>query len=81
MRRFTRLTNAFSKKLENHLHMVALYTVWYNYVKLHKGIGFRLLCLSDWFWSVKDFGNMIEAAANKPGKRGALQKHRPEISN
>ncbi|RUW27706.1 DDE domain-containing protein [Mesorhizobium sp. M4B.F.Ca.ET.215.01.1.1] len=29
-RRFTRLTNAFSKKFENHVHMVAIYTVWYN---------------------------------------------------
>ena len=38
MRRFTRLTNAFSKKLENHVHMIALYTVWYNFVKLHKTI-------------------------------------------
>lgn len=36
MRRFTRLTNAFSKKFENHMHMVALYTVWYNFVKMHK---------------------------------------------
>jgi len=36
MRRFTRLTNAFSKKGENHCHMVALYTVWYNYVRQHK---------------------------------------------
>ena len=36
MRRFTRLTNAFSKKFENHMHMVALYTVWYNYVKQRK---------------------------------------------
>jgi hypothetical protein len=36
MRRFTRLTNAFSKKFENHVHMVALYTVWYNFVKTHK---------------------------------------------
>ena len=35
-RRFTRLTNAFSKKLANHCHMVALYTVWYNFVKMHK---------------------------------------------
>jgi hypothetical protein len=33
MRRFTRLTNAFSKKFENHMHMVALCTVWYNFVK------------------------------------------------
>ncbi len=38
MRRFTRLTNAFSKKIENHVHMVALYTVWYNFVKQHKSL-------------------------------------------
>jgi hypothetical protein len=36
MRRFTRLTNALSKKFENHVHMVALYTVWYDFVKAHK---------------------------------------------
>src|SRR6266851_1953036 len=38
MRRYTRLTNAFSKKIENHIHMVALYTVWYNFVKQHKSL-------------------------------------------
>jgi IS1 family transposase len=36
IRRFTRLTNAFSKKFENHVHMVALYTVFYNWTKIHK---------------------------------------------
>jgi IS1 family transposase len=36
MRRFTRLTNAFSRKVENHEHMVALYTVWYNWIRTHK---------------------------------------------
>lgn len=36
MRRFTRLTNAFSKKFENHAHMVAIYTVWYNWIRPHK---------------------------------------------
>jgi hypothetical protein len=35
-RRFTRLTNAFSKKLETHAHMVALYALWYNYIRIHK---------------------------------------------
>src|SRR3979490_2660822 len=35
-RRYTRLTNAFSKKFENHCHMVALYTVWYNWMRKHK---------------------------------------------
>jgi hypothetical protein len=32
--RFTRLTNAFSKKLESHAHMVALYALWYNFVRI-----------------------------------------------
>ena len=36
MRRFTRLTNGFSKKAENHAHMVALYSVFYNWTKIHK---------------------------------------------
>ena len=36
MRRFTRLTNAFSKKLENHMHAVALYFMHYNFCRVHK---------------------------------------------
>lgn len=35
MRRFTRLTNAFSKKIENHCHTIALHFVYYNFVKQH----------------------------------------------
>ena len=35
MRRFTRLTNAFSKKIENHARAVALYSVWYNFCRTH----------------------------------------------
>ncbi|MGH7039806.1 MAG: IS1 family transposase [Stellaceae bacterium] len=64
MRRFTRLTNAFSKKIENHAHMVALYAIWYNFVRIHKtlrvspamaaGIETRL-------WSMEDVVRLIEA--------------------
>lgn len=62
MRRFTRLTNAFSKKLENHAHMVALYALWYNFVRVHKtlrmspamaaGIETRL-------WSMEDVVRLV----------------------
>jgi len=38
MRRFTRLTNAHSKKIENHCHALALYFVWYNWVRPHSAI-------------------------------------------
>ena len=38
-RRFTRLTNALSRKFGNHVHMVAIYTVWYNFVKCEAGNG------------------------------------------
>ena len=64
MRRFTRLTNAFSKKLENHAHAVALFMVYYNFCKLHKahrlspamaaGVTKRL-------WEVSDIVSVLEA--------------------
>ncbi len=38
MRRYTRLTNAFSKKLENHMHELALYFTWYNWIRPHKSL-------------------------------------------
>jgi IS1 family transposase len=74
MRRFTRLTNAFSKKFENHMHMVALYTVWYNFVKQHKtlsGLSPAMASgLSDTLWSMGDIAALVEAAEPTPGKRG-----------
>ncbi len=39
MRRFTRLTNAFSKKFENHCHALALYFFFYNFCRVHKTLG------------------------------------------
>jgi IS1 family transposase len=73
MRWFTRLTNAFSKKVENHEHMVRLYTVWYNFVRMHK----TLRCspamaagLSQTLWSMDDIVRLIDAQAEAPKPRG-----------
>src|SRR6266480_1592962 len=38
MRRFTRLTNGFSKKLENHMHAVSLHFMHYNFCRIHKSL-------------------------------------------
>jgi IS1 family transposase len=70
MRRFTRLTNGFSKKAENHAHMVALYTVWYNWMKLHKTLRVTPAMqagLADRVFDIADLVELIEQAeAPKP---------------
>jgi IS1 family transposase len=61
-RRFTRLTNAFSKKFENHVHMVALYTVFYNFVKIHKTLRVTPAMqagVSDHVWSFEEVVGLV----------------------
>lgn len=68
MRRFTKLTNAFSKKLQNHAHMVALYALWHNFVRVDKtvrmspamaaGVEMRL-------WSMENVVAMIDEYAER----------------
>lgn len=63
--RFTRLTNAFSKKFENHVHMVALYTVFYNFTKIHKTTRVTPAMaagLTDRVWDMADVVALIEQA-------------------
>ena len=65
MRRFTRLTTGFSKKLENHVHMVALYTVFYNWTRIHKTLRTspaQAAGLTDRLWDMADVVKLIEAA-------------------
>jgi len=60
-RRFTRLTNAFSKKIENHAAAVALYFMHYNFVRVHQSLRVTPAMeagLADHVWSVKE---MLEA--------------------
>ena len=84
MRRFTRLTNAFSKKFENHMHMVALYTVWYNFVKMHKTLRMTPAVsagVTDKLWSMTDIAELVDATLPKGGPRGSYKKSAAEISN
>jgi IS1 family transposase len=63
MRRFTRLTNAFSKKLENHMHAVSFYFMVYNFVKIHKTIKTTPAMeagVTDFLWSMEDIVMMTE---------------------
>ena len=77
MRRFTRLTNAFSKKFENHMHMVALYTVWYNFIRIHKSLRVTPAMaagLSETVWDMDDLVRIMDERAPKPGPRGPYKK-------
>ncbi|MFZ3127545.1 MAG: IS1 family transposase [Rhodoferax sp.] len=63
MRRFTRLTNAFSKKLENHMHAISFYFMVYNFVKIHKSIRTTPVMeagVTDFLWSMEDIVMMMD---------------------
>ncbi len=74
MRRFTRLTNAFSKKAENHAYAVALHFMHYNFVRTHKTLRMTPAMaagLVDTPWEVEDIVKMVEKAEDAaPKKRG-----------
>lgn len=77
MRRFTRLTNAFSKKLENHIHMLSLYFVHYNFCRVHKTLRMSPAMaagVSKTLHDVEWIVSLIDARAPKPGPRGPYKK-------
>jgi IS1 family transposase len=77
MRRFTRLTNGFSKKVENHAYAVALHMMYYNFVRVHQKLRVSPAMaagVSDRLWEVSDIVALIEAADAKPAKRGPYRK-------
>ena len=82
MRRFTRLTNAFSKKVENHANAVSLHFAYYNFVRIHKTLRVTPAMaagVTDRLWSVEDIAALVEEAAPKPGPRGPNNKQAAEI--
>jgi IS1 family transposase len=82
MRRFTRLTNGFSKKFENHAHMVAIYAVWYNWIRIHKTLRVAPAMaagLTDRLWSWEEIAEMMDA--DQPAqKRGPYRKSQPQAA-
>ncbi len=84
MRRFTRLTNAFSKKVENHAYSVALHMMYYNFVKIHSKLRVTPAIaagVSDRLWEMSDIVALWEAVEPKAGKRGTYKKTTAEISD
>jgi IS1 family transposase len=77
-RRFTRLTNAFSKKFESHVHMVAIWTVWYNWVRIHKTLRLTPAMqagLTDTVWSWETIVAKMDEVAPKAGRPKSYRKN------
>ncbi len=77
MRRYTRLTNAFSKKLANLEHHVALYFVHYNFCRVHKTLRTSPAMaakITDTLHDMEWIVGLIDARAPKPGPRGPYRK-------
>jgi hypothetical protein len=63
MRRFTRLTNAFSKKVENHAHAIAIYFMHYNFVRIHQTLRVTpamAVRVTDNLWSLADMVRVVD---------------------
>lgn len=79
MRRFTRLTNGFSKKIENHAYAVALHFMYYNFVRIHSSLKVSPAMaagVTDRLWEISDIVKLIEdkEALVAPKKRGPYKK-------
>jgi len=75
-RRFTRLTNAFSKKLENHCHSLSLYFTYYNFCRIHKSLSVTPAMQAGLMkkpMTIEDIANLVVIEA--PKKRGAYNKN------
>lgn len=63
IRRFTRLTNGFSKKIENHMHAIALHYMHYNFVRIHQSLRCTPAMaagVSKKLWSIEDIVVLLD---------------------
>ena len=76
MRRFTRLTNGFSKKLESHIYAISLYFVFYNWMRIHKTLKVTPAMaagLTTKLMTMEDLCAIMDAAAPKTGRPKKIQ--------
>ena len=76
MRRFTRLTNGHSKKVANHTHMVALYTMYYNFIRTHSKLKMTPAMQAGIATTFLSFADVLARvdAAQVPAVRGPYKK-------
>lgn len=77
MRRFTRLTNGFSKKVENHAHAIAIHYMHYNYCRIHQTLRVTPAMqagLSDHVWELDELVGLLEAEEAKMIANGAMKR-------
>ena len=81
MRRFTRLTNAFSKKLEHHAYSVALHQMFYNFVRIHQTLRVTPAMaagVTDRLWEVADIVKVLEDWEGDMATAGITYEVRPD---
>jgi len=81
MRRFTRLTNAFSKKVENHCYAIALHFVYYNFCKIHQSLSVTPAMQAGLMkkpMTIEDIANLVNIEA--PKKRGRYKKRVQQVN-
>jgi hypothetical protein len=84
VRRFTRLTNAFSKRIDNHCHALAVYFVYYNFCRSHASLKKLTPAMAAGVatgpWEMSDIVALIDARQEAPKARGPYKPRAPKLA-
>jgi hypothetical protein len=75
MRRFMRLTNGLSKKVENHMHAISLHYMYYNFGRIHQSLKVTpamAAVITDHVWTLEEIAALAPIEA--PNRRGPYRK-------
>jgi hypothetical protein len=84
VRRFTRLTNAFSKKVENHAHAIALHYMHYNFCRVHQTLRVTPAMqagLASRVWDIEDLAALVEEREIQAIENGDLKRGKYRVKN